>query len=241
LKQIRTKAIVLSTLKYGDAGLIVHCYTQALGRQSYLLRGVLKSKRGLVKKAYFQPLTQLDLLASQARKSSLNALKEARPFFVYQSIHSDFTKQSLTFFLAEMLSGVLREEVPNEPLFLYIEAALQWLDLHENVANFHLVFLINLTKYLGFYPDDTFIEKPYFHMIDGQFSDKPIQKNGLFGKQLSLFKLILGTNFDAMQTLSLNVSNRRDLLGTVIRYYELHFSGFREPKSLQILKELFDS
>jgi DNA repair protein RecO (recombination protein O) len=43
--QVRTKAIVLSALKYGDTSLIVRCYTQTSGLKSYLLRGVLKSRK----------------------------------------------------------------------------------------------------------------------------------------------------------------------------------------------------
>ncbi len=53
-----TKAIVLSAIKYGDSDLIVKCYTQ-LGLKSYMLKGILKSKKGKLKVAYFQPLTHL--------------------------------------------------------------------------------------------------------------------------------------------------------------------------------------
>ena len=59
-----TKGIVLSALKYGDTSLIVKCFTEQDGVKSYLIRGVLKSKKGKLKPAYFQPLTQLLLTAN---------------------------------------------------------------------------------------------------------------------------------------------------------------------------------
>ncbi len=43
---IATEAIVLHTLKYAEADLIVHCYTLSDGRKSYMLRRILKSKKG---------------------------------------------------------------------------------------------------------------------------------------------------------------------------------------------------
>ena len=54
--QVSTKAIVLTAIKYGDSSLIVRCYTEQSGSKSYLLRGVLKSKKGKLRPAYFQPL-----------------------------------------------------------------------------------------------------------------------------------------------------------------------------------------
>lgn len=37
---VTTKAIILSSLKYGDTSLIVKCYTQEEGVKTYLIRGV---------------------------------------------------------------------------------------------------------------------------------------------------------------------------------------------------------
>jgi DNA repair protein RecO (recombination protein O) len=108
------------------------------------------------------------------------------------------------------------------------------------VANFHLGFLINLTKFLGFYPDEMHTAYPYFNMADGQFSKSPGLGSYLSGKDLSLFKSILGTNFDSLSALPLQANERQRLLEIAIAYCELHLSGFQKPKSIQILKELFD-
>ena len=68
---VTTKAIVLSAIKYGDSDLIVKCYTEK-GIKSYLLKRILKAKRGKLKVSYFQPLTQLELVASHNEKGRLN-------------------------------------------------------------------------------------------------------------------------------------------------------------------------
>lgn len=237
--QVHTKAIVLSSLKYGDTSLIVRCYTEAAGVKSYLLRSILKSKKGKLRPAYFQPLSQLELVASHSSKGSLNSIKEARVSYPYTSIYSDFTKQAIVYFIAEMLSNAVQEEEGNIGLFSYLETSLKWLDIHENVSNFHFIFLMNLTKFLGFYPDDFSSQYSSFHLKEGVFTNNSILGPSLSGNDLHLFKSILGIKFDKANTLSFHVSSRKRLLEIIIQYYELHLIGFRKPKSIQVLQKLF--
>ena len=81
-------------------------------------------------------------------------------------MHTDIPKNALTMFLAEMLGNSIVKEARNAPLFNFMEAALQWLDTHDRIANFHLFFLLELTKYLGFYPDTHLKDAPYFDLLN---------------------------------------------------------------------------
>lgn len=237
--QISTKAIVLTSIKYGDSSLIVRCYTEKSGSKSYLLKGVLKSKKGKLRAAYFQPLSQVELIASHSNKSNLHTLKEARIGHAYETIFRDYTKQSIAFFIAEMLANAIREEEGNPALYAYIETALKWLDLHSRVSNFHLIFLLNLTKYLGFYPKENKGDALYFNLEEGLFSNSSFSANSLANEDLLLFKNALGIKFDTMETLSLNVRERQRLLEIILKYFELHLMGFKRPKSMEVLKKLF--
>ena len=51
---VKTNAIVISTLKYGDSSLITRCYCKELGLKSFMLKGILTSKKGGLKKSLFQ-------------------------------------------------------------------------------------------------------------------------------------------------------------------------------------------
>ncbi|MEI6866117.1 DNA repair protein RecO [Flavicella sp.] len=238
--QIQTKAIVLSSLKYGDSSLIVKCYTQQLGIRSYLLRSILKSKKGGLKPAYFQPLTQLEFIASHSNKGALGSIKEARIVYAYESLYTNFVKQAIVFFIAEMLVISVQEEEENKDLYLYLEASLKWLDLHKHVSNFHFVFLLNLTKYLGFYPDLTRLNSVSFNLNEGVFTNAAFLGPSLQGEDLLLFKSILGIKFDVAHKLMLNVNSRQRLLEIIIEYYKLHLVSFRNPKSIEVLKNLFN-
>lgn len=239
--QVTTKAIVFSALKYGDTSLIIKAFTASDGIKSYLLRGVLSSKKGKLKTAYFQPLTQLEIVANHRNKGTLETLREAKVYYHYQSLYADMAKNAMTLFLAELLVNSIREEERNEELFEFLEASLQWLDIHKDIANFHLFFMLSITKFLGFYPDVYQIDKPYFDLLEGEFVSVESLNPMLRGENIYYFKTFLGINFDAIHSVKMKKTNRQELLKSLILYFELHLQGFRKPKSLAVLNEVFNT
>ena len=239
MAQVQTKAIVLSSLKYSDTSLIVKCFTLKDGLKTYLLKGILSSRKKKINAAYFQPLSQLIIEANHNSKGSLNSIKEVRIHNPYTTIPNQIFKQSIVLFLSEILSNTIQEEEANESLFVFVETALLWLDTHDDVSNFHLLFLIKLTKYLGFYPDTTNTNYNYFTLRQGVFVNTLIDKTTISKHDLFLFKKLLGINFEDMNTITFNKSERQQIIKVIIRYFELHLTGFRRPKSLHVLEAVF--
>lgn len=236
---VSTKAIVLSSLKYGDTSLIVKCYTEEEGVKTYLVRGVLKPKKKGIKAAYFQPLTQLKIVANHNSKNTLNSIKEVQVYQPYSTIHSDIVKQAVVFFLSEILSSSIQEEEQNKILYSYLETAFIWLDTHDKITNFHLLFLLNLTRFLGFYPDISGKDKIGFNLLEGNFSDNTQDKNVIYRNDFYQFKKLLGINFDSIGNVSYSKSERQLVLQMIIEYFKLHLDSFRKPKSLQVLEIVF--
>lgn len=237
---LTTKAIVLNSIKYSDTSLIVKCYTKEEGVKSYIIKGILKAKKGGIKVAYFQPLTQLTLVANHNTKGSLNTLKEVQILNPYKTIYRDIVKQSVVLFISEILSNSIKEEEKNVGFYNYLEAGLTWLDLHDKIANFHLLFLLNTSRFLGFYPDTTETTNFGFDLLNGNFSDSIVNKNVIYGNDFYQFKKLLGINFDSIESVSFSKNERQLVLQIIIRYFELHLDGFRKPKSLQILEAVFN-
>ena len=236
---VTTKAIVISKLKYGDNDLIVKCYTEHFGVQSYLLRGVLKSKRGKLRTAYFQLLSQLEIVVNYKQKRSLQAIREVKPSAIYGTIYSNVSKSAIAMFLAEVLSGILKEEENNQSLFTYLETTFLWLDANDEISNFHLLFLLNLSRYLGFYPDLKNSTMEYFNLEDGKFQSKKTNLYCISGSELNLFKQLLGTNFDALHTVKINTRKKQEFLNMILLYFDLHLGSSKKPKSLQVLNQVF--
>jgi len=236
---INTKAIVISSIKYGDHHLIVKCFTEQEGAKSYLLRGILSSKKKKIKAAYFQPLTQLNIVVNHKNNQTLHTIKEVEINNHYTSLSVDIYKQSIVLFLSEVLNYSIQEEEESLPLYKYLELAFSWLDSNKSISNFHLVFLLNLTKYLGFYPELNNSSFNYFDLTEGSFTNHLPKFNFIKGDDLIEFRKLLGINFDAIETIKFNSKSRQQVLSILIQYYELHLNGFRKPKSLEVLKALF--
>jgi DNA repair protein RecO (recombination protein O) len=236
---IQTRAIVISALKYGESDLIVKAYTLSDGLCTYMLKGVLKSKKGKFKASMFQSLTRLDIIANHRGVGKLEYLREAKVTGNYQSLHTHPVKQAMVMFLAEMLRNTIYEEESNEPLFNYLDYSLQVLDASENIANFHLLFLLQLTRYLGFQPEMDVKDLPVFNLLDGVFQDFSSNDYCIEGKNVDLLKSLLGIEFDALEHIKMNKTSRSDFLNMLILYYELHIEGFRKPRSLSVLNEIF--
>jgi DNA repair protein RecO (recombination protein O) len=234
----KTKALVLRSIKYSESSLITTFYTELFGLKTYLLRGVQKSKKGSLRPAYFQPLMQLHIAINPHKKGSLYSLKEASVAHYYQTIYTDVKKNTIVLFLSEVLGQVIKEETPDLELFEYLENAFLWFDHHEGIANFHLLFLINLTKFLGFYPSLVAQDHPYFDLLEGKFTSQ-LSNYTLANQELALFKKLLSVGFNELQLIKLDVIARRALLQILMTYYQLHIEGFTNPRSIKVLSALF--
>jgi len=234
---VKTKAIVISALKFQEKSLIVKCFTLSNGLKSYFVRDAFSSRKASQKIAYFQPLSILEIEAVHKNKGTLENFKEIKTAVPFQSIHTDLIKSTMVMFLSEMLHYSIQEEEKNESLFIFLETALTWLDHHDEISNFHLILLLEATKYLGFYPDVSEIDLPYFEMIDGVFI--PFHGfNALTEHETNVFKKLIDLKFDNDQKV-FNVAERQILLKILIDYYSFHLDGFKRPKSLEVLREIF--
>ena len=236
---ITTKAIVIHSLRYSEADLIVTCFTQSSGIKTYLLRNILKSKKGKLKKAMFQPLTQLEIVAKHKEKNTLESIREAKIDIPYKNLHTDIYKSSISMFLAEILKNTIQEEEKNSALYRFLSQAFQELDETEKFANFHLFFLVRLTHYLGFSPNLSSIEYPYFNLLDGDFQFAETNKYCISNQNSELLKQFLRSDYSDFSTIRLNKKRRQGFLEMLLLYFQLHLHGFRKPKSLEVLNQLF--
>lgn len=235
--QIKTKAIVISALKYQEKSLIVKCFTLSHGLKSYFVRDAFSSRKTSQKMAYFQPMTILEIEATHKNKGTLEHFKEIKIASHFQSIHSDIYKSTIVMFVSEILHHSIHEEEKNETFFTFLETALHWLDNHDEIANFHLILMFEMTKYLGFYPDISDMDMPFFDMNEGVFT--PFSGTNLLTEhETHLFKKLIDLKLDCNQKV-FHVIERQLLLKILIDYYSYHLDGFKKPKSLEVLKEVF--
>ena len=148
----KTRGIVFKTTDYGESSVIVQVFTEKFGLQSYIINGV-KKPRAKISRNMLQPLHLLDMVVYYKNTGQVQRISELRNSPVLQSIPYDVIKSCITLFLNEVLYKAVRQQSADENLFDFVFNAIEWLDNQtEGVANFHLLFLTRLTRYLGFYP-----------------------------------------------------------------------------------------
>ncbi len=237
----KTQAIVLHSLKYGETRLIVDMFTRSQGRQSFIV-SIPKSVKGKIKKQLFQPLTLLEIESDLRPKLQLQKLSDVRLASPFSSIPFDPNKLSISLFIAEFLYYALRSEQHNEPLFDYIVNSIQWLDAQtDRFANFHLVFLMRLSRFLGFYPNlDHYQTGDYFDLRESVFlSTPPVHRDFLHPQEAEKIQLMMRMDFPTMHLFRMSHQERNRLLEVSLIYYRLHLPDFPELKSVSVLQELY--
>ena len=145
----KTLGIVLHTLKYKDTSLIADIYTEVAGRASFMV-SIPRSRKAAVKPVLFQPLALVELEADFRPNATIYKVKEAKALYPFATLPYDPYKSAIALFLSEFLYRAVREEAENRPLFAYLYHSVIWLDeCREGFANFHLVFLMRLSRFLG--------------------------------------------------------------------------------------------
>jgi DNA repair protein RecO (recombination protein O) len=232
---------VLRRLNYNDTYSIVRVFTEEFGAASYL---TYKStgKKSKIATSCFHPLAILDLEVEHQNARDIQRLKEAKVHLPVVFLLNNPIKSAVSLFLAEWIGKAVKGEQADKLLFDYLLQSIQILDLSEKeYANFHLVFLIRLTQFLGFYPDATgYVSETYFDLLNGLFVPvKPTHVHFLDLEESALFFQLLNLNYDTMAGLQLSGNRRKSLIIRLTEYYRLHLVVFPDIKSLDVLHEVF--
>ena len=237
----KTQAIVLHSLKYGESRLIVDMFTRVFGRQSFIV-SIPKTSKGKIKKQFFQPLTLLEIETDIRPKLQLQKLNDVRLLTPFASIPFEPDKLAISLFVAEFLYYALRSEQRNELLYDYLEYSIMWLDGQQaNFVNFHIVFLLRLTRFLGFYPNlDDYEDGDYFDLRESEFmKNTPVHRDFLHPEEAQKVQLMMRMDFPTMHLFRMSHNDRNRLLEISIKYYRLHLPDFPEMKSIEVLQALY--
>ena len=237
----KTQAIVLHSLKYGETRMIVDMFTRQFGRLSFIV-SMPKTARSKMKKQFFQPLSLLEIETDVRPKVQLQKLSDVRLASPFASIPFHPHKLSMALFLAEFLYYALRSEQRNELLYDYVESSIQWLDGQDDrFANFHLVFLMRLSRFLGFYPNlDHYQAGDYFDLRESEFLPAPpLHRDFLYPEEANKVQLMMRMDYPTMHLFRMSHQERNRLLEVTLIYYRLHLPDFPEMKSISVLQELY--
>jgi len=236
----KIRGIVLKTTLYSESSVVVQIFTDKFGIQSYLINGVKKPKAKIPMNV-LQPLHLLDMVVYHKMNTQIQRVSEARPSPVFRSIPYHVIKNTIVQFLNEVLYKSIRQQHTDENLFDFIYNAISWFDETEDPSlNFHLAFLLKLSRFLGFAPHaQTRNDQKYFDLQEGDFTSvMPIHLNFVEKTEADLFLLLFTTSFEKLFEIKLDNKTRRLILGKILVYYTLHTASFGQIKSHQVLEDV---
>ena len=229
----QSRAIALSYLKHGESSIIAKIFTEEKGLQSFIVKGV-RAKKSKKKLGLFQPLQLLNVNATHIAKKSLQYINEIALANTQINDGINMKKNFLSIFVSEALSKVLLETEKDKALFNFIwEIKIKMNSLEKISPNFPLVFLIQLSEYLGFLPSK---EKKgtYFNLQYGIFTKKQEQLNYYVEKDNSKYLRELLEN----KAINIPYQNRNQILLHLIQYYKLQHHELKNMTSHLIIESL---
>ena len=237
----KTRGIVLHTTRYGESSLVVHCYTEQHGRQSYMVKGVRKSRKHN-RSNLFQPLFILDFEVYYKDSRDIQLVKEVNRATPLNSLPFDVVKSAQALFMAELIYRVVKEEESNPMLAHFLISSIQYLDALEIASpDFHILFMLQLSRHLGFYPHNNFDERHVFFdlgngLFISHFQDVELHLDESSSKLLNQYMQL---EYQSVRESDFNGLQRKEVLDNLLRFFRAHVAGMGEIRSLEILHGYF--
>ncbi len=242
MKSYKGRGVVLHTLKYGDSSMVAYLMTDVGGRRSFMVQGVRSSRGRGSKLALFQPMFPLEFEGLEpASAQQMHRFREVRAAWALQSVPFDIRKSTMALFMAETLYRLVRESEANEALFDFVWGSVAALDsMEEGVANFHLWFLANLCRLMGFSPGNAYAAGDWFDIREGLYTPRcPAHTSYLPQEEARTLNDMLECDVRFLAEIGLNRTQRTAFLDAMLSYLGYHLDAVAAVQSVRILREVF--
>jgi DNA repair protein RecO (recombination protein O) len=222
---------LLSYIKYGDYDAVLQCFTIEKGFQSFFIKGIFSTKNK--NRALLRPLNEICFSFSKTPQQGKMPLITKMELVENPNFYNDVKSNTIVFFVAEFLKSILKNE--SETQIFYQEILYFLNELEAGNFSAHYIFLIECLVILGFAPLQS--DGNYLDPEKGQFINHSSQH--FFDKEITeLWKTILAK--DQPYSTKIPSINKKNMLQSILQYYQIHISEFRTPKSLDIIMQIVE-
>ena len=227
-----SRAIALLNHKYGEGAVIAKVFTEEYGLKSFSVKRN-KSKKSKNKILLLDKMNLLTINAKNNSKKEIQYLNEINLAYAYQN--TSLKNKLIRLFIAEVLSKALIDSERNINLFQFIWNTNTQIDNLENVNNnFCIIFLIQLSEFLGISPSTENIDLPYFNLNSGNFTNiKNKNEEIIKGEVVNYFKRLI-----IKENVIIPYQSRQELIKILFRYYSIHHINLSNIKSYEVIESL---
>ncbi len=247
---VRTEAIVLRTLPYGETSLIASLFTRAKGRLSVIAKGARLpgSRFG----GTLQPSSCLQVVFYYRSTRELQTLRESSFAQYLATLGRDLEKLTLSLRMVELAQALLPPEEPLPEFFDAFWQVLARLDAAPARAwNLLPWFQLRLAAGLGFAPQITRAQVEQIGPEGGELvlssgqvrprSADPVPVRLASRAALRAFALLARTDPDTALRLHLNPAQRHELLQLTEAYLQHHIPEGFPARSGRVAERLFET
>ncbi len=233
----KTEGIVLRVVRHQDANVITTIFTREYGLRTFIIKG-FRSPRARRKHSYFQPLSVVELVLFYNENRAIHSISESRLAYPLMEAQTDPVKLSLGLTALEVFLSSVKEEEENEPMYAFLRSFIVGLETNQvKLVNLFIHFLVHLTIFLGFFPQDESDESPKVRfdlenglLIAGEADDQAAEvlRQFLYVSQEGSLDLVFSNEV------------KREIIRRMLEYYRRHVEGFRYPNAMGVFGELYN-
>jgi|SaaInl1SG_22_DNA_1037389.scaffolds.fasta_scaffold00105_8 DNA repair protein RecO (recombination protein O) len=225
--------ILLSKIDYSESSLILKFFTKEEGLVSFLFQGGKKKKGN----ALF-PLSIAEINCYKRSDSSLSKISGIDILAVDQELFFNPIRSSILFFVAEICAATIQNEEEDLALYTFLENEIAFIHETKEFTNYPIYFLLNYSKYLGFYPQPL-AEASFFDLEEGEFTvGKPVGHKYVKDESIPILNNLVNKHPAEILASDIPKKQRKQIVQNLLIYYRYHQAGFKELKSIQVLEEL---
>lgn len=241
-EEYKSRAIILHSIKHGDTGHIVYMYSEQYARVSCYVNSS-RSGRPLIGKSKIalQPLTIIEYVGSKSMRGDFHRLSQVKRAYIPDGMIFDITKSTVALFMGEVIYKIVRDVESDPLLFDFLYSSIVSLDkLQGGEASYHLYFMTKLLPFLGYAPQNEYVEEAFFDMRRSLFVlIRPSHPNYFEVSESRFFARFLGADITDLPEIRCGRGLRVNLLNNIISYISLHHETNYNIVSMKILGEIF--
>lgn len=225
--------ILLRKTDYSESSLILKFFTLEEGIQDFIFQGAKKKNANIL-----FPLSIIEITCYKRSDSSLGKISSIQSEYNFQELCMHPVKSSLLFFMAEVATKSLIQEVKDPSFFHFIKDEMLWLNSSNEYTNYPLYFLLEFSKLLGFSPESEHEQAMYFDVEEGKIcAFKPLGHKYISDSSISFLNTLLRQK-DKINQLALEIpkQERKQLLQHLISYFSYHLDNFNQLKTIAVVE-----
>lgn len=237
----KVEGIVLRNIKFSDNSLIIHLFTRERGRISCMVKRA-RSKRTGFAPSFFHPFNFLQAEVYYNPKKEIHTLKEVCLKQSFSSFINDPNQIAVVMFLSEVLNKSIRYQHTDKQLYDFLENTIfRFNEETHSTANFHIFFMIELSKFLGFYPVNNYsVSENYFDILNAQFVSASSGTQTMDEETSGILFKFMNLTTGNWWEIPLHGELRRKMIESLLNYYTLHTGTNMDVKSLNVFAEVFN-